>query len=178
MMMVEVVYYVAVSLDGYIATEDGGVEWLSEFSAGGDDYGYEDFYSSIDAVLFGSTTYEQSLRFGEWPLAGKPSWVFTSRQLTADRDDIIITSKTPSEVLEEIAAQNHKRVWLIGGGKLASSFREHGLITEYIVTIIPIILGKGILLFAPASATEKLTLVESREFPNGLIQLRYLRNAL
>ncbi len=65
--MTEVVYYVAMSLDGCIATADGGVEWLAPFESGGEDRGYVDFYSSIDSLLMGSRTYEQILSFGDWP---------------------------------------------------------------------------------------------------------------
>ena len=70
--MPEVVYYVAASLDGYIATPDGGVEWLAPFEGTGEDYGYAKFYTSVDAVLLGRKTFEKSLSFGEWPYPGNP----------------------------------------------------------------------------------------------------------
>src|SRR6185436_9202777 len=60
--MVEIVYYAAASLDGFIATPDGSVDWLPPIEAGGEDYGYGDFYASADAILMGSATYENILR--------------------------------------------------------------------------------------------------------------------
>ena len=63
--VLEVVYYVASSLDGFIATPDGGVEWLHPFEGTGEDYCYADFYQSVDSVLLGRRTYEKSLEFGE-----------------------------------------------------------------------------------------------------------------
>jgi hypothetical protein len=71
--MPEIVYYVAASLDGYIATTEGKVDWLSAFEGTEEDYGYAEFYSTVDALLLGSRTYEQILAFGEWPYSGKPA---------------------------------------------------------------------------------------------------------
>src|ERR1044071_7730004 len=72
--MVEIVYYAAASLDGFIATSDGGIDWLPPIEAEGEDYGYRDFYASVDALLMGSATYEHILRHAAWPYAGKPCW--------------------------------------------------------------------------------------------------------
>lgn len=79
--MLEVVYYVAASLDGYIATDDGGVDWLAPFQSAKEDHGTGDLYSSVDALLMGSHTYEFALELGQWPSPDKPSWVFTRRDL-------------------------------------------------------------------------------------------------
>ncbi|MGQ0657941.1 MAG: dihydrofolate reductase family protein [Chromatiales bacterium] len=171
--MPEVIYYVAASLDAYIATPEGGVEWLSPYESPGDDYGYAAFYQSVDAVVMGSRTYEKSLALGEWPCPGKPTWVFTRRSLRAAEASVTLTAATPVQLMSELDAQGLLRVWLVGGGALASSFRAHGLITEYIVSVIPVILGAGIPLFTPPTRRESLTLVESQRYPNGLMQLRY-----
>ena len=84
--MVEIVYYAAASLDGQIATRDGGIDWLPPIEtpgsdSGGFDYGYPDFYASVDALLMGSRTYEKILRHDDWPYMDKPTWVFTRRPL-------------------------------------------------------------------------------------------------
>ena len=78
--MVDIVYYAAASLDGFIATPDGGVDWLPPIEAGGEDYGYGDFYASVDAVLMGSTTYENILRQTAWPYPDKKCWVFSKQR--------------------------------------------------------------------------------------------------
>jgi dihydrofolate reductase len=171
----EVIYYVATSLDAYIATPDGGVGWLAPFESADEDYGYAEFYASIDAVLLGSRTYKQSLAFSEWPYPGKPSWVFSKRRLKAAGRDVRVTARGPREVLAELKARGYRRAWLVGGGKLAASFRAKGLITEYIVSVVPVILGAGIPLFASRGPKESLTLAESKSYPNGLMQLRYRR---
>jgi dihydrofolate reductase len=79
--MVEVVYYVASSVDGYIATADGSVDWLSHFHAAREDHAGGELHASIDALLLGSHTYDFALQLGQWPSPDKPSWVFTKRAL-------------------------------------------------------------------------------------------------
>ncbi|MBF2028076.1 MAG: dihydrofolate reductase [Oscillatoriales cyanobacterium C42_A2020_001] len=171
----QVIYYVATSLDGYIATPDGGVEWLPIPDREGEDYGYAEFYASVDAVLMGRSTYEKSLEFGEWVYPGKPCWVFSRQQIDINQPDVTLTSCSPGEVVAELEARQFKRAWLVGGGQLASSFRAHGLISEYIITIIPTILGKGIPLFTSSDRVEKLKLVDTQTFEDGLIALRYVQ---
>src|SRR3954464_5895991 len=122
--MLEVIYYVASSLDGYIATANGSVDWLSRFHTPGEDHGAAELEASVDALLLGSHTYEFALKLGRWPSPGKPSWVFTQRDLPILHPSITLTSQRPREVAELLAARGVGRAWLMGGGKLAASF--HG----------------------------------------------------
>lgn len=171
--MTDVVYYVACSLDGYIATPDGDVDWLNPFQASGEDYGFVEFYSSMDGLLMGSRTYEVALKQGHWRASDKPSWVFTHRDLPLADPSVTLTSEDPAQVIESLGARGLKRVWLMGGGELAASFRMLGLISHYMIAIIPVVLGKGIPLFAAASRQDTLRLVEAKPYPNGVIQLNY-----
>ena len=173
--MPEVIYYVAASLDGYIATLDGDIEWLAPFEGPDEDYGYAQFYDSVQAVLLGRRTYETSLAFEQWPYPGKPCWVFSHGNIRSLSTDVIRTAQNPAEVMAEIATRGLQRAWLVGGGALAASFRAQGLITEYIVTIVPAVLGAGVPLFADSGPHERLELVEANSYPKGLVQLRYLR---
>jgi len=174
--MPEVVYYVAMSLDGYIATTDGVVDWLAPFEAGEEDYGFSGFTASIDSLLIGSRTYEESISFGDWPYGGIPSWVFSHRRLDTAHEGIKITNRAPKEVLAELDERELHRAWLVGGAALASSFRSAGLISEYVISIIPTILGDGISLFGTGGPGSTITLVESKEFGDGVVQLRYLKS--
>lgn len=161
--MTEVVYYVAASLDGFIATADGGVDWLSEFE-GEEDYGYAEFLSGIDALLLGRTTYEQVLTFGEWPYAGKPTWVFSHRELPGAPEGVTVTSLAPAEVVSGMQAQGVGRAWLVGGGELAGSMARAGLITRYIVSVMPVLLGQGVPLLGQGGAGARLRLVSSERY--------------
>src|SRR5437667_10793243 len=117
--MPEVIYYVASSLDGCIATADGSVDWLSRFHTAGEDHGAGKLEASMDALLLGSHTYEFALKLGQWPSPNKPSWVFTRRDLNVLHPSITLTSQSPRELLEVLASLGMRRAWLMGGGKLA-----------------------------------------------------------
>jgi dihydrofolate reductase len=87
--------------------------------------------------------------------------------------DVTLTSESPARLMVALEARGIQRLWLVGGGNLAASCRAQGLITAYIITVIPVILGAGIPLFAAPGPTEPLTLVTSVPYPNGLVQLHY-----
>ncbi|MBD2532668.1 dihydrofolate reductase [Nostoc flagelliforme FACHB-838] len=173
--MTKVTLYIAASLDGYIARSDGGIDWLSILDIEGEDYGYSDFYESIDAIVLGSKTYEVGLGFDQWPYPEKKSFVFTQRHLQSDRDDVVFVSGSVKQALADIKAQGLENIWLVGGGELINSFLQHSLIDEYIISTIPIILGGGIYLFPPPTPEEKLELISSKQYPNGLLQTHYRR---
>jgi dihydrofolate reductase len=172
--MIEVVYYVASSLDGYIATPDGSVDWLSPFQVSGEDHGAGELAASVDALLLGSHTYEFALKLGQWPSPGTPSWVFTRRELPVLHPSITLTTRAPSEVLASLASQGFRRAWLMGGGKLAASFHGEGLISRYIVSVFPVLLGEGVPVIAPhPSRADALRFVEAKSFPSGIVRLTY-----
>ena len=174
--MLEVVYSVASSFDGYIATTDGGVDWLSRFHASGEDHGTGELLSSIDALLLGSHTYEFALKLGRWPSPEKPSWVFTKRALPILDKSITLTSQSPAEVIGHLEARGFRRVWLMGGGRLAASFHAERLISRYIVSVFPVLLGSGIPVLAPHCCSEDaLRLVSAKPFKSGIVQLTYDR---
>jgi dihydrofolate reductase len=175
--VVEVIYYVAASLDGYIAPLDRGLSWLAPFESPGEDYGYADFYRSIDAVLVGSQTFKQAAQFPQWPYPDKPCWVFSRQLLHPSLPHVVVTDQSPWEVVAELGRRGCQHAWLVGGGQLAGSFRAQSLITEYIVSVIPVLLGAGVPLFGSPAPAERLRLVASKIYPLGLVQLHYLRDS-
>lgn len=173
MMTTEIILYIAVSVDGYIATKDGAVDWLSCVDDEAEDYGYAAFYDSVDALVMGSHTYEQILGFDDWPYADKISYVMTDRDLPGDRDDVQLVSKDAPAVVQMMKANGHQRVWLVGGGQLASHFHQQKLISEYQLFIIPVTLGQGIPLFSGQQMLQQLELTHSRPYPKGVIEVHY-----
>jgi dihydrofolate reductase len=145
---VQVVYYVASSLDGYIAAAGGGVDWLKPFEGSGEDYGYAAFYAGVDALLMGRRTFEHALALGAWPYAGKPCRVFTRKAPAGAPAGVAFTADEPRAVVAELAADGHRRVWLAGGGELAGAFQRAGLISEIVLSVMPVLLGAGVPLFA------------------------------
>lgn len=174
--MPPITLYIATSLDGYIARADGGIDWLDRvdgFDENGvdEDYGYQAFYDSVDALLMGSSTYTQVLGFGDWPYPDKPTYVFSSRDLANTLKDVQIV---PPDIQTTLPLLNcHKKAWLVGGGALVKSFHQAGLIDEYIISIIPVVLGAGIALFQAPLTEQPLTLMSTQTFPSGLVQLHY-----
>lgn len=164
-------FFVASSLDGYIARTDGSIGWLFHDA----DYGYAEFYAGIDTVVMGRATYELALALGPYPFSGKKTCVFSrSRVGTRDEHAEFIAGDVRAFVAG-LRAQPGRDIWLVGGAKLAREFLTADLIDEYIVSIHPVLLGSGIPLF-PAGGRETVLRFEGvRTFPSGLVQVRYER---
>jgi len=170
----EIIYHLAVSLDGYIATKEGKVDWLDDFQPDENEDDFGELFASFDGLLLGSGTYEFALDYGQWMAPGKPSWVFTKREMPLLDPGIELTSESPTDLIERISDRGLKKLWLMGGGKLATSFRTQGLITEYIIAVIPIIIGEGIPMFSESPERTSLEFIESKSYSNGITRLSYL----
>ena len=162
--------YIASSLDSYIAGEGGNIDWL--FSD--EDYGYAKFYDSIDTILVGRKTYDQSLKFDEYPYKGKKVYVFTRRieEKKNTRYVEYINVDIPNFVRHLLKLVG-KDIWLLGGGEIVSIFLNADLVDEIILSIHPVILGRGIPLFSNIKKRVNLQLLESKPFGSGLVQLCY-----
>jgi dihydrofolate reductase len=165
----EAVVFIGMSVDGYIARPDGGLDWLSPFE--GEEHGYAEFFASVDALVIGRGTYQTVLGFPQWPYGDKRVVVCTSRKLTAAHGEEF----WPGEVralYDELAAEGTRRVY-VDGGALIRSFLKAGLVDQMTLTFVPIVLGSGIPLFATGLPESPLRLVASRTFPSGLVQASY-----
>lgn len=169
----ELVYFITSSLDGYIASPEGELDWLKEFEACGEDHGYQSFFDSIDGLVLGRRTFEQILTFGDWPYPQKQSWVFTHSPRSSWPAQVAPLPLDLKEGLQKLEAQGFRKLWLVGGSELAGAMRKENLITEYWISFLPLILGQGKPLFEPGGGLEKLELVENRSFRTGLAQLHY-----
>ena len=149
--MTKTQYYVAASLDGYIADADGKLEWLFPFDkVQGVREHYERFIEDVSVLAMGSATYRFMFEQGvEWPYADKPTWVFTHReQLAIPGANLHFTQDDVGAVHAAMrAAANGKNIWLVGGGALATQFAGRGLIDELWLATIPVVLGAGAPLF-------------------------------
>lgn len=170
----EISLYIATSLDGYIADTAGGVDWLSVVEEPGEDYGYQSFYDSVDALILGSRTYEQVLDWGDWPYPGKPAWVLSSRALPAP-PEVTVVDTGPHELVREMDALGIRRAWLVGGAETVAAFVRAGQVARYIISLVPVILGDGLPLFLPGVGHHGLRLVDHRRFHTGLVQLTWER---
>jgi dihydrofolate reductase len=161
--------FIACSLDGFIARPDGDVDWL--FTDG--DYGYQEFYDSIDTTLMGNKTYRQVASFGEFPYPGKNNYVFTRQMNLSPTEHVAFITEDIVTFTRKLKLGEGKDIWLIGGGAVINILYQAGLIDQYILAIHPIILGKGIPLFPGPIGEQKLVLQDCRNYPGGLVQVFY-----
>jgi dihydrofolate reductase len=161
--------FLATSVDGYIARPDGGLDWLKPFE--GQEHGYTAFYKSVDAVVIGRGTYDVVLTFPGWAYGRKRVIVCTHRAAAPSHGEEI-TGEEPRALAERLDREGVERVYLDGGALIRSFLRE-GLVDEMTITVVPIVLGSGIPLFAAGLPERPLKLVDARTYPSGLVQLRY-----
>ena len=175
-------YYTATSLDGFIATEDDSLDWLSPL---GDinETSYSSFIAKVGALAMGSKTYEWMLRHTDevvaavgspWPYA-QPTWVFSSRALPlVKKADIRIVEGDVRPVHAAMReAAGEKNIWIVGGGDLAGQFYDADLLDEIIVQVGSVTLGQGKQLFPRRLANPPLRLISTTQIGSGFAELRY-----
>lgn len=170
----KVVLYIAASLDGYIATPDGGVDWLPQPSAA-EDYGYAELLASIDTTLQGRTTYEQVVTFGEWPYPSLRNYVFTHQPpAQALHPSIQFISEDPVAFVARLRQEAGKNIWLIGGSALAAPLLTAGLVDELMLFVMPQLLGGGIPLWRDRlPQPQPVHLLRAHTWPDGVTLLHY-----
>lgn len=177
--MIEIVLYIATSQDNYIADENGSVDWLPQslVETGGQDYGYHEFYDSVDALAIGRKTYEQILGFGDWPYPEKLSYIFTRRSIESSNKEIEFVSDDIQKFIHELERRDTKKLWIVGGAELIEAFYKEGRIDRYIVTVFPNVLNGGIPLKNLKNALERDELIKlsAIDFGDGVLQDHYIR---
>jgi len=163
--------YIATSIDGYIARDDGGLDWLERTPTPNEDFGFEEFMDSVDVLVMGRKTYDIVSGFDKWPYQGKRV-VVISRTLDAVREDAELFSGNIQDLVENLHEDGVKHIY-VDGGVTISKFLEAGMVDQIIITVIPIILGKGVRLFNPMDKEHDCTLTSAKPYPSGLVQLRY-----
>ena len=160
------------SLDGFIARENGSVDWLDKFNSPKEDYGYKKFFDSINTVLMGSSTYKQILGFGEFPYKGKNCFVFSKK--IKEGKHVKFVNEDVKNFIENLDPKENQKIWLVGGANLVNQFLKHNLIDEYMLYTMPILLGKGIKLFDTIKELP-LVLKRTKSFKSGVIETHYER---
>lgn len=146
--MSKIIYYVASSQDGYIATTDHQLDWLEHFPLGDDATPYERFWQTIGSVVMGAETYRWIMAHaaGSWPYAEIPALVVSSRSLDIPEGLEITRVEGEASAIAQQArvAANGRDVWLVGGGKTAAWFADAGELQQLFITTIPVFLGQGV----------------------------------
>ncbi|MFT5742034.1 MAG: dihydrofolate reductase [Paracoccaceae bacterium] len=168
--------FMAMSLDGFVAREDFGLDWLMKQKTDGEDHGNAAFMESIDGLVMGSGSFRTMLTFGAWPYE-KPVVVLSRTMKSNDipeelREKVTVSALAPRHLMASLSQQGWKRAY-IDGGKVIQSFMREGLIADMTVTVVPILIGEGKRMFGTLDADIDLHLLESQSFPSGLVTSRY-----
>jgi dihydrofolate reductase len=165
--------YVGISLDGYLAAPDGGVDWLNPYADAR--AGYAPFIKTIGSTIMGRATYDFAAAHGYRDF-GMPSYVVTHRPFVPPSPSVIPYSGDLPALVRQIRERHPKDIWLMGGGILTKSFEEADLIDIWRVAFVPTFLGAGLPMFPPAAIPERrVRLVSTHTYPSGVVELRYER---
>ena len=123
------VLFIAMSLDGYIADANAGVDWLEgQNPEEGDGNSYDNFIREIDTVVMGWNTYRQiatELSPQQWVYEGLTSYVLTHRKIEK-MDGIIFTDESPCGLIQRLRRKPGKDIWICGGSKYGRAVDERG----------------------------------------------------
>lgn len=173
--MTQISVFIASSLDGYIATLDDDLSWLEAAARADEDYGYDAFIATVDAVAMGRGTYDYIAHLDPHPYGERTLYVFTHRP-PEPRDGVVFWQASPREAVAAWAAAGLSRVY-VDGGRLISAFLDEGFVDDLLLTKVPLLLGEGRPLFHPFAGPVGLRLEDVRAFPSGMVNLRYRRAA-
>ena len=167
----DVVASLAVSLDGYVAQADGGVDYLEKYPI--ETFDFDAWTADIGALIMGSTTYEQTIGWG-WMWGDRPTLVLTTRTdlPVPEGANIRFEAMPTAEAIRSFSAETPKRLWVFGGGRVVTEGLLGGAIDTLDITVMPEALGTGIPLFSePFSGP--MSLVQTVPYPNGAVRLVY-----
>lgn len=166
--------FCGVSLDGFIARENGDLDWLMSGDESKQDYGYEDFIATVDALVIGRKTYETVLGFGGWFYGEKQVFVLSNSELSAlpEGGNVERLFGEPPSIIKELESRGFQHLY-IDGGITVQGFLRAGLIDRITISRLPVLIGRGISLFGKVDGDIRLELESVREFPGGMIQSVY-----
>lgn len=168
--------YIAASIDGYIADPDGGLDWLSSYPITPElNYGYDEFFNSVDSVIMGGRTYRDILNMDViYPYKDKTSYIITrNKNSQTFIENVQFLSDNIIEMVTALKEQQGKDIWLVGGGEIISMLLDNNLIDEMIITHIPKMLGDGIPLFPKMKVESNWKLLNSQSYSNCVLSVEY-----
>jgi dihydrofolate reductase len=162
--------FVGLTLDGFLAREDGSLDYLTPFEGG--EHGYAEFMRTVDALVIGRATWDTAQSFTPWPYAGKRVVVLTHRPLDARHSETTHQGLL-APLARRLEAEGVRRVYLDGGAAIRQGLDE-GLVDDLTLTTVPVMIGRGRPMFGGARAgTWSWKLAASRTFEQGLVQTRW-----
>lgn len=170
----KVILYIAQSLDGYIASEDGDISWLFDIKGEGDN-GFAQFYETTDALIMGKATFDHLMEMTnhQYPHSDRKSYVFTNNR-NVQHESIDFVHEDVADFIKKLKNESGKDIWLVGGAKLLDAFMKENLVDEFIITTAPLILGNGISLFDKGLPNINLKLKSTKQY-GEFVQNHYVQ---
>ncbi len=167
------ILYIAMSEDGFIAGENDNIDFLNPYQVEGEDYGYNEFINSVGNIIVGRKTYEKVIGMGFPYHPEKAVYVATRSSIQSGIENLIYYNGRFRSLISKLKSSQHKNIYCDGGAELAKSFIEEDLIDEIILSVIPVKLETGTLLFENGMVPDHFSLKKKQTFKTGLIQYSY-----
>lgn len=173
----KLILYISMSVDGFIATKDDDLSWLSVVEEEGEDYGYKKFNDTVDTYIVGRKTYDTILKLtgGIFPQSEKHKCFVLTREERVYENGVTFYNGDIEKLISELKNEVGENIYCDGGGQIVKFLMDKNLIDEYIISVIPIILGDGKRLFIGESPMINLKAVSSKQYESGLIQIHYVK---
>lgn len=169
----KLILYISSSMDGYIAKPNDDLSFLEMVQKEGEDYGYHDFIKTVDTVILGRKTYDWVMKqVATFPHADKETYIIT-RTEKLKTGNINFYNGNLKDLVLGLKKEQGKNIFCDGGAEVVNELLQDGLIDEFIISIIPVLVGNGTRLFQDGRPEQKLELISSKQFDTGLIQLHY-----
>ena len=169
--------FIATSLDGYIAKPNDDLSFLKLVEKKGEDYGYKEFTETIDTLIIGRRTYDyvvKEIGASHYDNGERNVYVIT-RTERPNSGRITFYTGNLTELVQQLKSENGKNIYCDGGAEIINELLERDLIDEFIISVVPVLLGNGTRLFKDGRPEQVLEFVKAKAFETGLIQINYKR---
>jgi len=167
--------FIAMSLDGYIAKPNDDLSFLKIVEKEGEDYGYTDFIANIDTIIIGRKTYDYVLKeigLSHYDNGQRDVYVITRTERPKVGRTTFYTGEI-AELVKHLKSEKGKNIYCDGGAEVINELLKHNLIDEFIISVIPVLLGNGTRLFKEGRPEQELEFLKAKSFETGLAQLHY-----
>ncbi len=169
--------FIATSLDGYIAKPNDDLSFLKLVEKDGEDYGYAEFTANIDTIIIGRKTYDwvqREIGTSHYDNGERNVYVITRTERKGVGKTTFYTGNI-TNLVQQLKSETGKNIYCDGGAEIINELLKSDLIDEFIISIVPVLVGNGTRLFKDGRPEQNLELVNSKTFDTGLTQLHYKR---
>lgn len=169
--------FIATSLDGYIAKTGDDLSFLESVEKEGEDYGYADFTATIDTLIIGRKTYDYVLKgigSSHYDNGQRDVYVITRTERPPVGRTTFYTGNL-ADLVRRLKSESGKNIYCDGGAEVIHELLKNDLVDEFIISIVPVLVGDGTRLFKDGRPEQPLELLHAKTFDTGLTQLHYRR---